>query len=43
MTGLYIGEINENGKAHGSGEFKSDKGLIWRGTFKDNKITGLCK
>ena len=43
LCGDYTGEADEYNRAHGVGEFRTDKGLIWKGTFFESQISGLCK
>ena len=41
--GTYVGEINENGEAHGEGTFTNTNGNIYKGMFRCNKVDGYCK
>ena len=43
LAGNYEGELNSKGQAHGQGQYTSEKGWIWTGTFRENKVNGLCK
>ena len=41
--GVYEGELNSNGEAHGKGTFTNSDGDVYKGTFYWNKFNGYCK
>ena len=43
QQGRYIGEVNDEGQAHGKGIFKIKKGEAQYGTFLNNRAVGFCK
>ena len=41
--GMYDGDLNKSGQAHGIGIFTNEKlGRVYSGTFLNNKMTGYC-
>ena len=41
--GVYQGEIDEDGAAHGEGILRESGGLSWQGTFTHGEANGYCK
>ena len=41
--GLYVGEVDVKGKAHGEGTFTNGSDRKYKGYFRENQVVSYCK